>query len=139
MAISCRLAIILKLILSFVNSICRVEASFGNARNGADVSTVSKNIQMCMARRGLNQKALSQKADISESALSRYINGERSPRALTLARIAAALDVTMEDLLGVPTSQDTDNLEDAVRLIARNSNALSADQKKLIIQSLISQ
>ena len=52
--------------------------------------------------RGMTATELATAADISNSQLSAIESGDSSGAAATLRRIAKALDVTMDDLLGVP-------------------------------------
>ncbi|RDY26712.1 XRE family transcriptional regulator [Romboutsia weinsteinii] len=49
----------------------------------------------------LNQKELSQRANITEASLSRYENGLRDPKAAVLIKLAEALDVSTDYLLGI--------------------------------------
>ena len=53
-----------------------------------------------MIEKGLNQVQLSRLADVAPSALSQYLRGDRSPSGEALARIATALDVSMDYLFG---------------------------------------
>jgi transcriptional regulator with XRE-family HTH domain len=47
----------------------------------------------------VTQAELAARADVSQGAVSRYLNGKASPKAEELLRIAGALGVTMEWLL----------------------------------------
>jgi transcriptional regulator with XRE-family HTH domain len=48
---------------------------------------------------GLSQEQLGARANIQMADISRYENGTRDPRITTIARLAAALDVAIADLL----------------------------------------
>ncbi len=51
---------------------------------------------------GLSQEQLGARANIQMTDISRYESGRRDPRWTTVARLAAALDVPIADLLADP-------------------------------------
>lgn len=53
-----------------------------------------------MEERGMNQKELASKIGIDEAAMSRYVNGSRTPRIDILANLAKEFDVSIEYLIG---------------------------------------
>ena len=61
--------------------------------------TVAENIKRIRKEKGLTQKQLGEKCKMSESTLRQYELGFRNPKLQTLAKIAAALDVSANDLL----------------------------------------
>ena len=61
--------------------------------------------------RGLSQASLAKKADVPPSAVSHFEAGERKPSFETLRRLAEALDVTIDFLLG--RIDETEGLMDA--------------------------
>ena len=64
------------------------------------MSDFSKRITDIMTRKNLTQKQLAELAHVTESAMSYYVKGERTPRADVLRRLAGALGVTADYLLG---------------------------------------
>lgn len=86
-----------------------------------------------LERRSMTQRDLSQATGLTEAAVSRYVSGVREPRAITVAKIATALDVTPQELLGTSIDDDVDQ---AVRLIARNANDLTEEQREELISAL---
>ena len=61
------------------------------------------NLKTAMEARGVTQVELSARAEVSQGAISRYMNDKASPKAEELLRIAASLGVSMEYLLtGLP-------------------------------------
>lgn len=64
--------------------------------------TVAENIKKIRKEKGLTQKQLGEKCKMSESTLRQYELGFRNPKLQTLAKIAAALDVSANDLLESP-------------------------------------
>src|SRR5205085_12496920 len=68
--------------------------------------TLGKRLQLARKRAGLTQQELCQKAGLSYSTLAKIERGAiRSPSVLTVASIAEATGVALQDLLGVK-SQD---------------------------------
>ena len=102
------------------------------------MSNLSDNIKRRMTELKISQTALAQRVNITPAAISRYLSGERIPNALTLARIAGELSVTMEDLTGVAPKTQPSEVEEAVRLVARSAHELSDAQKQTIISALLS-
>lgn len=62
--------------------------------------TTGKRIQQARKAKGLSQKQLGEKLDVSASMIGQYENDLRNPKVETLLRIAAALDVSMYFLSG---------------------------------------
>lgn len=85
-------------------------------------------------QRGLSQKDLAELTGLTPAAISRYISGARTPRAIVVAKIAKALEVQPDELVGTNAEQEVD---DAVQLIARNANKLSDDQREQLIRAVI--
>ena len=78
----------------------------------------------------LSQKELASLTGVTESAISYYINGERTPRSDVLARIAKALNTTTDYLLGaVPDYYPHANQEE-LQYLQRNLGKLDAQQLK---------
>ena len=93
-------------------------------------------IQDLMREKDMSRKQLCEKTHITEAALSRYINGQREPRSVTLAAIANALGVSLDELLGSPAAS-ADDLEDAVKLVARSTDRISEEQKLALLKALL--
>lgn len=62
--------------------------------------SLGNRIVILLRKRGLTQKELAEKTKISEATLSRYIHGDRQPRANNIANIADTLQTTTDYLLG---------------------------------------
>ena len=86
-----------------------------------------------LERNRMTQRDLAAASGLTEAAVSRYISGAREPRAVTIAKIAKTLNVTPQELLGTITNDEVDG---AVRLIARNASALSEEQRAELIAAL---
>lgn len=90
-------------------------------------------LKALMKERGMNQKQLAEATGLTPAAVSRYVNGERTPRAITVAAMAKALGVEPADITGTAAERETD---EAVRLIARNANNLTEAQRAELIAAL---
>ena len=60
-----------------------------------------------MAKSGLTQMALADKAKIAQSSVSAYLRGVRSPGAEELSRLSVALGVSMDWLWGMSDKTPT--------------------------------
>ena len=98
-------------------------------------------LENTLREQGMTQKELAEKANITESAVSHYVKGDREPRGATLGVIAGVLGVTAGFLLGAGVAssgseknrQTFDELKDAVR---KNRSALSESQRFELIKLL---
>lgn len=65
--------------------------------------TIGNRIQLVRKAAGLSQKELGKKMGVSGSMIGQYENDLRKPKRETLEKIAAALNVSWEDLAGEET------------------------------------
>lgn len=90
-----------------------------------------------LTQKNMTQKTLAEKAGCTEAAISLYIKGDRVPRANVLSRIALALGTTSDYLTeGLPTTGE-EELAYARKLIARNVELISREERKNLIHILI--
>ena len=97
----------------------------------------TEKILKLMKQKGWNQKMLSQKSGITEASLSRYLNGERTPRMDIVVNLAKAFNVTTDYLL---TDDNVTNLTPYAEIataIARNGSELTADEKNDLIRLIL--
>jgi transcriptional regulator with XRE-family HTH domain len=71
----------------------------------------SKNVKEIMLMRNMSQREFSEKLNITEVTLSRYLTGNRSPRMETIIRMAQVLDTTTDDLLRDTSNEDNDRVD----------------------------
>lgn len=62
------------------------------------MSDFKNNIRELLEKKGITQKELANLIGVTETAMSRYVNGNRIPKATTCIKIAKALDCTVEEL-----------------------------------------
>ena len=85
----------------------------------------------------LSQKKLAEMAGVTEAAMSHYLKGDRFPRASVLSRIADALGTTSDYLMNGVASDTSTEILQAKRLIARNANQMSREEKMEIVGILL--
>ena len=66
------------------------------------------NLRDCMELRGYGVRELSEASGISRQNIYRYINKTQAPSAITIVKLAYALDVDYEDLMGFPEEIEKD-------------------------------
>ena len=62
---------------------------------------LGKRISEMLQEQGIQQKELAERIGITETAMSRYINGTREPKPDVIANMATALHTTSDYLLGI--------------------------------------
>ena len=90
--------------------------------------------------RGLSQKELAQKTNLTEGAVSHYLKGDREPKGAILLSIANALETSTDYLKGLsddvkPLGADGE-VEQAYRLVARNAQNMSLEDKERFVKIL---
>ena len=88
---------------------------------------------------GKTQKELAIMVGVTETAMSRYISGDREPKPETLANIATALKTTSDDLLGIEKKEDEFDAAKITRILSRNAKNLSNQEKKDLINAILSE
>lgn len=99
---------------------------------------VTNRISELLSERKMTQKELALETQMTESAISHYIKGDRVPRGVNLIKIARALGTTTDDLLEREDTFDKDNdLKLVKTLIARNASEMTYDEKMELFGILI--
>ncbi|MDD4174635.1 MAG: helix-turn-helix transcriptional regulator [Kiritimatiellae bacterium] len=60
------------------------------------METFSEKFRSLLAVRGISQKALAEAADLTQGAISKYLNGHQEPKSRELYSISKVLNVPME-------------------------------------------
>lgn len=97
---------------------------------------INERIKMMMNEKGLTQKELSLKANITEASMSKYLSGDRTPRIDVIVNIANALGVSVDSLLG-GTATQINSLSEAKLVLARGKDNLTNDDKKELIKFIL--
>ncbi len=84
---------------------------------------------------GYTQKELASMIGVTESAMSRYLKGEREPKLEVIANLATALNTT-SDYLICGTVADYD-FSEIYRLVARSTSTMTDEEKMKIMKVLL--
>lgn len=95
---------------------------------------LGKRISEMLQERGIQQKELAERIGITETAMSRYINGTREPKPDVIANMATALHTTSDYLLGI--KNDDFDYHQVRRMIARNASSMTKEEKMALISVL---
>lgn len=80
----------------------------------------------------MSQKELAEAACLTPASVSRYVNGEREPRALTVVALADVLGVKPSDIIGTSDEQEMD----AAGRFEENVDKLTEAQRAELIAAL---
>jgi transcriptional regulator with XRE-family HTH domain len=94
------------------------------------MSIFSERISLLLAEKKLSQKELADKADVTESAMSYYVKGERTPRGEVLSKIANALNTSTDYLLGNSPNNISNNDNGTLMYLQRNLRKLDVENLK---------
>ena len=94
------------------------------------MSVFSGRLTALIKAKGLSQKNFAEKANITESAMSYYAKGARTPSGEVLARIAKALDTTTDYLLGSTDNAEMPEAKKELKYLQRNLGKLDKEQLK---------
>lgn len=94
------------------------------------MSIFSERLAKLMSIRGLTQKELATKASITESAISYYVKGVRTPSGEILSRIAESLATTTDYLLGRTNTYDVPSENRQLNYLQRNLGKLDSEKLK---------
>ena len=86
-----------------------------------------------MTTKNITQKDLSRLNGITETSISRYLNGSQRPRIDVLLNFAKALEVNVEYLL----EEERSTQESSFTAIARNGNNLTPEEQNKIIALIL--
>lgn len=129
------------LCLRFDNMINNVYNSNKSKSGERQVITVAEKfndrIAELLKEKDMTQRDLARKIGVTDSAMSHYIKGDRVPRAAVILLIADVLETSPDYIMyGKPSNKEAE-IDQAVRLIARNSEQLSHEDKVRIMNILL--
>ena len=95
-----------------------------------------------LSERQMSQKQLAEITNLTESAVSRYVKGDRVPKGAILLNIANALGSSTDYLLGLSNVahpyRSEQELDQAFELIARNAKTMTMEEKQKFAKILFS-
>jgi transcriptional regulator with XRE-family HTH domain len=89
-------------------------------------------LKSLMREKGLNQKQLAQKTNLTEAAVSKYLSGGRRPQLAVLVTLAATLGTSTDYLVGVKGAE-ADRYKILENAIRQNKGSLTAEEKMRLI------
>ena len=95
--------------------------------------SIGSKIKSLMLQHNLSQKKLAEKCNITESAMSKYINDERKPRVDILLSLSKEFNVSIEYFM----DEKITKFKEIKDLVARNAGNLTAAEK-LELMNIIS-
>lgn len=98
------------------------------------MNNMGERIKEMLEKQNMRQKELAERVGCTEAAISHYIKGDRVPRAIVITNIASALKTTAEYL--VSGENNGEEIVQIERLLARNANKMSMEDKMRIIKIL---
>ena len=100
--------------------------------------TMGDRIARLMKAKNLSQKEFAQAIESTEASVSRYLSNAREPGAKVLVKIANVLGVTVNEIVGKEDESDFSAEFPRIKLlVARNSKIITNEQKKEIINALL--
>ena len=97
-------------------------------------------IKELIIRENIKQRELAEDVGITESALSRYMNGTRVPQGETLCNLAIALHTTTDYLLGKDDEEKYNkeiSFNEMEGLLARNSKNYSSEENLELMKIIL--
>lgn len=87
------------------------EENIQQSYDSVDTSIIDR-LQIAFKQSGLTQAQLASTTGITKSSISRYLQGEFEPKATAVVKLAAALNVSVEYLMGMESTEQIDLLTD---------------------------
>ena len=100
------------------------------AMNGKDQTDFIERLSRAMATQGISKAKLARLTGLSNSSISRFLQGVRRPSVPSVTAMAEALKVSTSYLLGESAHDDVD--PDIARFFAEDWAKLSSDERLLL-------
>lgn len=107
----------------------------GYKRRSHEFMELNDKIKKLMNDAGLTQKQLADKSKVTEASMSKYLKGTRTPRTDVVVKIAKALGVSVEALIGDSASKSP--FSEAQAALARCKSGLTEEDKKKLMKFLL--
>lgn len=99
-----------------------------------DYKTFGNNVAKKMEEIGMSNRELAEKVGVTEVSMSRYLCGERTPKAPIIANIAKVLGTTFEELMGIEPAQKNVREQTCIELddILRNGLLIRCESEEVM-------
>jgi transcriptional regulator with XRE-family HTH domain len=101
-----------------------------------EIGTIPDRLKSLREQRGLTQTELGTRAGIAAASISHFETGQRLPSLESLVRLADALEVSVDALLGRTTMEAGTNI-DPVFLRASRASAQTLDVVRTVTNALL--
>ena len=91
----------------------------------------AKQFKELIDKRGLTQRAVAERINTTETTISRYVSGDRTPNIETAVELASVLGVTLDVLVGADLPAAGRTPPDVSILVACDEKASIADRQVL--------
>ena len=92
------------------------------------MKTMAEKIEELLKKHNMSQRELAERINVTEAAISKYITSGRIPRADILGKIAVALDVTTDYLLGNSDLPSKSSEKDIEKVVHKTMDLLDTSQ-----------
>lgn len=100
------------------------------------MNNVGERIKQILKKQNISQAKLCELTNIKAPAMSKYLNGDASPRTEIIVKISDALNVSLYTLLGKQEEKDAYFICKNA-LMARSGNKLTDEEKKELITLIL--
>lgn len=98
-------------------------------------ATFAQQFKRLIEQRGLTQRGIAERINTTETTISRYVSGDRTPNIETAVELASVLGVDLNTLVGAEPPAPARQAPDVKILISCYEKATSADRQ--VIWSLL--
>ncbi len=95
-----------------------------------------ENFKNILKNKGMSQKEAAEMLGLTESAISKYISGERSPRPDIIYNILNKFDVSYEELFLENTNKKKSTFDKIMTMITTQGTKLNCNEIKKIEEAL---
>lgn len=90
-----------------------------------DITVLSENMLTAQKKKGWTNKQLSQESGVPESTVQKFMSGTiAEPRLENITRMAIALDVSMDEMLGIEAGETNRNISEKINSLIRDNEML---------------
>lgn len=93
-------------------------------------ATFAKQFKSLIDKRGLTQRVIAERINTTETTISRYVSGDRTPNIETAVELATVLGVSMDTLVGFESPQNRQSPDISI-LVSCFKKASDADRQVL--------
>lgn len=113
----------------FFLTFCEILLTFKIREGGKDMAIVGDRIRECRESKGLSKTDLSEKTGLTIAAISQFESGERAPSMESLKKLADALEISVDYLIGIAEEISDSN----IKAIFRGLEKLTKKDKEEMI------